>query len=169
MEKHTSPAVQPSVQLYPSSDEENEVQTLNSLSHKAVMDKFKDGLAELIVGDPLLSDLPSQVTADEVNAQLALHYGQAMTINVIRYDDTIMPIVVEQKASVVDLRNAIKSFMTLKLSREGERRKISWRCIWRTYWLVFDGQRLVKDHKLLREYGITNNAEIKFVKKLREK
>ena len=44
----------------------------------------------LFQGDPLLSDLPGQVTLDEVNSQLALHYGQAMTVKVIRDDGAVM-------------------------------------------------------------------------------
>ena len=43
-------ALQSSSQLYPSSDEEGELDSFGAvLPHKAVMEKFKDGLAELIV------------------------------------------------------------------------------------------------------------------------
>ena len=43
-------ALQSSSQLYPSSDEEGELDAVGAvLPHKAVMEKFKDGLAELIV------------------------------------------------------------------------------------------------------------------------
>ena len=38
----------------------------------------------------MLSDLPSGVTLEELKAQMALHYGQAMTINVLRDDGQVM-------------------------------------------------------------------------------
>ena len=42
-------ALQSTSQLYPSSDEEGEVSSSDVLSHKAVMEKFRDCLAELVV------------------------------------------------------------------------------------------------------------------------
>ena len=39
--------------------------------------------------DPLLMDLHSAVTIEEINAQIALEYGQAMTVNVKRGDAEI--------------------------------------------------------------------------------
>ena len=40
--------------------------------------------------DPLLEDLPQEVTLEEVTSQLALEYGQAMSINVCRADSQVM-------------------------------------------------------------------------------
>ena len=40
--------------------------------------------------DPLLCDLPPQVTLEEVNSCIALEYGQAMTINVCKSDGDVM-------------------------------------------------------------------------------
>jgi hypothetical protein len=42
----------------------------------------------------LLSDLPSGVTLEEAQAQIALEHGQSMTISVIRDDGEEMPVVV---------------------------------------------------------------------------
>ena len=39
--------------------------------------------------DPLLMDLHSAVTVEEINAQIALEYGQAMTVNVKRGDGEV--------------------------------------------------------------------------------
>lgn len=45
-------------------------------------------------------------------------------------------------------------------------RKISWRHIWRTYILEFNGIRLENENTLLKDYGIThNNSILKFTKK----
>ena len=40
--------------------------------------------------DPLLCDLPSEITLEEINSQIALEYGQAMVVNVKRADDVVL-------------------------------------------------------------------------------
>ncbi|KAF0032874.1 hypothetical protein F2P81_015164 [Scophthalmus maximus] len=69
----------------PGSEEEDD----ESLPHSEVLDIFEEGLARL-VQDPLLCDLPIQVTLEEVNSQIALEYGQAMTVRVLKADGEIM-------------------------------------------------------------------------------
>ncbi|XP_008765842.1 U11/U12 small nuclear ribonucleoprotein 25 kDa protein isoform X1 [Rattus norvegicus] len=44
----------------------------------------------MVVQDPLLCDLPIQVTLEEVNSQIALEYGQAMTVRVCKMDGELM-------------------------------------------------------------------------------
>uniref|UniRef100_A0A8C7MER7 Small nuclear ribonucleoprotein 25 n=1 Tax=Oncorhynchus kisutch TaxID=8019 RepID=A0A8C7MER7_ONCKI len=90
----------------------------DSLPHSEFLDIFEEGLARL-VQDPLLCDLPIQVTLEEVNSQVALEYGQAMTVRVCKADGEVMPIVVVQNAMVLDLKKAIQRFMELKQQREG--------------------------------------------------
>ncbi|CAH1238150.1 SNRNP25 [Branchiostoma lanceolatum] len=139
-----------------------------TLSHNEVMDIVRTGVAEL-VKDPLLSDLPAGVTLDEVKSQIALEYGQAMKVIVKKECGGIMPIVVPQDATVVDLKHAISRYVTLKQTREGGTTQISWRYIWRTYWLSFDGEKLSQNNKKLKDYGIRNRAELRFIKRLRSK
>ncbi|XP_067333688.1 U11/U12 small nuclear ribonucleoprotein 25 kDa protein isoform X2 [Channa argus] len=98
----------------PEAEEEDE----EALPHSEILDIFEEGLARL-VQDPLLCDLPIQVTLEEVNSQIALEYGQAMTVRVLKADGEIMPIVVVQNATVLDLKKAIRRFMELKQQREG--------------------------------------------------
>lgn len=43
--------------------------------------------------------------------------------------------------------------------------RISWRFVWRTYWLDLDGIRLTNDDKCVREYGVINHSVLRFVKK----
>ncbi|KAF3847125.1 hypothetical protein F7725_020153 [Dissostichus mawsoni] len=59
------------------------------------------------------------VNLEEVNSQIALEYGQAMTVRVLKADGEIMPIVVVQNATVLDLKKAIRRFMGRKQQREG--------------------------------------------------
>ncbi|RVE69689.1 hypothetical protein OJAV_G00080610 [Oryzias javanicus] len=147
----------------PDAEEEDE----ESLPHSEILDIFEEGLARL-VQDPLLCDLPIQVTLEEVNSQIALEYGQAMTVKVVKADGEIMPIVVVQNATVLDLKKAICRFMELKQQREGGVKHVSWRYVWRTYYLVFQGEKLEDDSTRLKDYGIRNRDEVTFMKKLRK-
>ncbi|KAK5613585.1 U11/U12 small nuclear ribonucleoprotein [Crenichthys baileyi] len=140
----------------------------DALPHSEILDIFEEGLARL-VQDPLLCDLPIQVTLEEVNSQIALEYGQAMTVKVLKADGEIMPIVVVQNATVLDLKKAIRRFMELKQQREGGVKYISWRYVWRTYHLVFQGEKLEDDTMRLKDYGIRNRDEVTFMKRLRKK
>ncbi|XP_077990758.1 U11/U12 small nuclear ribonucleoprotein 25 kDa protein-like [Glandiceps talaboti] len=139
----------------------------SELSHKEAMEIVREGM-KTILQDPLLAGLPTDVTPEEVTSQIALEYGQAMTVNVRKHTGETVPVVVLQGATVLDLKNAIKRHFTMKLTREGRKKQISWRYIWKTYWLVFDGERLSENHKKIKEYGIKNQSEVKFVKRYRE-
>uniref|UniRef100_A0A2K5IML9 U11/U12 small nuclear ribonucleoprotein 25 kDa protein n=3 Tax=Catarrhini TaxID=9526 RepID=A0A2K5IML9_COLAP len=132
------------------------------------MDVFQEGLA-MVVQDPLLCDLPIQVTLEEVNSQIALEYGQAMTVRVCKMDGEVMPVVVVQSATVLDLKKAIQRYVQLKQEREGGIQHISWSYVWRTYHLASAGEKLTEDKKRLRDYGIRNRDEVSFIKKLRQK
>lgn len=59
------------------------------LAHAEVLELFQAALARL-VQDPLLCDLPPQVTAEEIGSQVALEYGQAMTVRVCKADGETM-------------------------------------------------------------------------------
>lgn len=58
--------------------------------------------------------------------------------------------------------------MTLHLLRAREKTTISWRRIWKTYWLSCNGVKMKHDNDLLSDY-IENNSKIVFVKRFREK
>lgn len=148
--------------------EEEEEEDEEALPHSEILDIFEEGLA-LMVQDPLLCDLPIQVTLEEVNSQVALEYGQAMTVRVCKADGEVMPIVVVQSATVLDLKKAICRYMELKQQREGGVKHISWKYVWRTFHLVFNGEKLEDDKRKLKDYGIRNRDEVTFLKKLRRK
>jgi len=153
-------------------DNDNNEDELNDekvLSHQQAMEHFKDALAEIIVGDPLLFDLHTAVTLDEVRSHVALEHGQAMTVNVRRADDTVMPVAVVQNATVLDLKKAIQRHFALRQSRQNGTKHISWRYVWARQWLYFDGQKLTDDRKPIKEYGIRNKDEVTFVRRLKQK
>uniref|UniRef100_A0A2K5CU12 SNRNP25 ubiquitin-like domain-containing protein n=1 Tax=Aotus nancymaae TaxID=37293 RepID=A0A2K5CU12_AOTNA len=101
---------------------------------------FQEGLA-VVVQDPLLCDLPTQVTLEEVNSQIAI------TVRVCKMDGEVMPVVVVQSATVLDLRKAIQRYVQLKQEREGGIQHISWSYVWRTYHLTSAGEKLTEDRK----------------------
>ncbi|XP_038619693.1 U11/U12 small nuclear ribonucleoprotein 25 kDa protein [Tachyglossus aculeatus] len=149
-------------------EQEQEEDEEESLPHAEVMDVFQEGLA-MIVQDPLLCDLPIQVTLEEINSQIALEYGQAMTVRVCKVDEEVIPVVVVQNATVLDLKKAIQRSVQLRQEREGGTQHISWSYVWRTYHLTFAGEKLTEDGKKLREYGIRNRDQVTFSKRLRNK
>lgn len=86
-----------------------------TMSHQEALTVVENGITELIMSDPLLQYLPSDVTLDELNSLLALEHGRAMTVIIHRADNQKYSVVVEQKATVMDLKKAIQRHVTLKL------------------------------------------------------
>ncbi|CAL1532465.1 unnamed protein product [Lymnaea stagnalis] len=157
------------VKMESKSGQQKQEEHIPTFTHSEAMNTAQEMLAGLIVNDPLLRDLDPHVTLEEVNSMIALEYGQAMVVNVRRQDNEIVPIVVTQKARVIDLKHAIKRHFTLRQMRTGGSTHISWRYIWKRYWLNFNGEKLTDDNKKLKSYGIRNRDNVVFVKKLREK
>lgn len=92
-----------------------------------------------------------------------------MTIEVTRADMETYTVIVNQNATVGDLKRAVKRHFELKMQREDGPKHISWKYVWKTYWLYFEGQKLKDDNKNLKEYGIRNKDQVTFVKRLKEK
>ena len=144
-------------------------------SHKDAVDLIKKNVDQLLCNDPLLSDLPSTVTLEELKSLIALEKGQAKTIIIEKADGTCLSVIVpaQRTATVRDLKKAVERATILQLSRDNSKRKttqiISWKYIWKTYWLYFQGQKLQDDHRLLYEYGIQTNDKICFIKRLKSK
>ncbi|XP_032834289.2 U11/U12 small nuclear ribonucleoprotein 25 kDa protein [Petromyzon marinus] len=149
-------------------DEDDDEEDEEKMSHTQFLDVFQEGMAR-ILQDPLLCDLPVGVTLEEIRSQIALEHGRAMTVRVVRGDGDILPVVVQQDASVLDLKKALRRHMQLKMERESRTRLVSWRYVWRTYHLVFEGHQLLDDSKLLKDYGIRNRDEVTFGKTLRKR
>ncbi|KAH3896915.1 U11/U12 small nuclear ribonucleoprotein 25 kDa protein-like [Dreissena polymorpha] len=140
-----------------------------SLPHTEAMSMVRKELADIIQGDPLLCDLPAEITLDEIQSQIALEYGQAMVVNVRRADNQVMGIVVTQNATVLDLKHAIKRHFVLQQNRAKGPTKLSWKYVWKRHWLYFDGQRLTDDNMKIKDYGIHNKDEVTFMKRLQER
>ncbi|KAJ8982223.1 hypothetical protein NQ317_013525 [Molorchus minor] len=124
----------------PTLDEE-----IEDLSHEDKLEITQSSLRRLIASDPLFSDLPVDVTTDEVLAQIAVAQGQSITVTVTRYSETPLNVVIAQKGTtVLDLKKAIRRTKT----------KLSWRYVWRTYSLqnVDNGRVMSDDRREVSEY-----------------
>ncbi|RZF36642.1 hypothetical protein LSTR_LSTR012321 [Laodelphax striatellus] len=143
------------------------------LTHEELMEVTSTALNDLLRSVTILSDLPQDVTLEEVNAQIAVQHGQSITVYVMREDGDEIAAVVNQKgARVIDLKHAIRRAVDLKVKRAGktgDKRKISWKYVWKTNHLCFEGEKLSSDQTLLSDLGIRNKARVTFVKRLRQK
>jgi len=148
--------------LFLSDNTDNEI----GWSHQEAMAKFHAGLSDCLQNDPYLNTLPESITLEEINLQISLEHGQAVTVYVNREDGQSLPVVVDQKGTVLDLKKAIRRHMEIKLHRESGPSHISWRSVWKSYWLLFDNEKLANDSETLKNYGIGNMSEVKFIKRL---
>lgn len=71
--------------------------------------------------------------------------------------------------TVHDLKRAVKRDTNLALRRENIKKQISWKHIWKKYYLSFNGTHLVNDNENIKAYGLHNKAELCYVKKRRNK
>lgn len=75
-------------------DPENLKAALESLSHEDLIEITQSSVRRLIATDSLLKDLPGDVTAEEVLAQIAVVQGQSISVTVLRYLDDPLNVVV---------------------------------------------------------------------------
>ncbi|CAD1472540.1 unnamed protein product [Heterotrigona itama] len=140
------------------------------LDHDKLVKLTKETIYNIIENDPLLFGLPADVTIEELKAQIAVAQGQAITLYLNRGELPKLGIVVSpHNTTVLDLKKAIKRHTTLSLKREKVKKKISWRHVWKKYHLCFGNVRLINDNENIKAYGITNKAELHYVKRRREK
>ena len=140
-------------------------------SHKEVVDIVKQSLDRLLAADALLNDLPSSVTLEEVNSLVALEHGQAMNVIVEKEDGSSFTVIIHQRATVGDLKKAIERAITLKMVRQHQQHspRISWKYVWKTYWLVAHGIKLKKDYQFVKEFSIKSNDCVSFIRRLKDK
>eukprot|EP00795_Rhopilema_esculentum_P008670 gene8670-14689_t len=97
------------------------------LSHKDVIELLDQELND-VIKDPLLRDLPSYPTVEEIKSRIALEKGKAIIINLKLQGeiDTVIQLVIEQTATVQQLKSTIERYVTLKIERETGQKHISW-------------------------------------------
>ena len=160
-------ALEMSLREHGSSAEESTVPVEQSLSHQEAFAHFRKGLKQLL-DDQLLKYLPEDVSLKEVEMQLALHQGRAITVFIQRLDGQTVPVPVLQGARVKDLKAAIQLHIAKQVKRSGGPTHISWRSVWRSYWLSCNKVRFTDENALLSDYGVGNRDTVVFLKRLRE-
>ena len=78
-----------------------------TFTHLALMEITKKTLNEVLERDTLLSDLPKDITLEEVLEQIAVQHGQSITLHVVKADSEEIPVVVSniEGFSLTDLKN----------------------------------------------------------------
>ena len=160
-------ALEMSLREHGSSAEESTVPVEQSLSHQEAFAHFRKGLKQLL-DDQLLKYLPEDVSLKEVEMQLALHQGRAITVFIQRLDGQTVAVPVLQGARVKDLKAAIQLHIAKQVKRSGGPTHISWRSVWRSYWLSCNKVRFTDENALLSDYGVGNRDTVVFLKRLRE-
>lgn len=67
---------------------------VNTISHEELKDLTSGVLNEILDKDSVLGDLPNNVTLGEVDLQIAVEHGRAITLYLERFDGIVLPIVV---------------------------------------------------------------------------
>lgn len=65
-----------------------------SLTHEELLKVTKSTLGELLQNDPVVHDLPPDVTIEEIEALTAVLHGQSMTVTVKRGENDDVPVIV---------------------------------------------------------------------------
>ncbi|XP_065834998.1 U11/U12 small nuclear ribonucleoprotein 25 kDa protein-like [Oscarella lobularis] len=138
------------------------------IRHDEAKKTFQSKLGEIVEEDPYLGDLPKDVTLDEAKGFVALSSGQALAVTLVKYDGEEIPIVVSHGATVRTLKKVIRQTVALKSERAGDRRRISWKYVWKTYWLYYNNQKLTDDNARINQYGMHDQCKLGFVKRLRK-
>ncbi|CAD5119253.1 DgyrCDS7883 [Dimorphilus gyrociliatus] len=124
---------------------EESIENLKNSTHNEMMNVFQTKIGELIQKEPLLQDIPVSITADEVQSLIDLEHGEAINIFVKKLDGKRKIIVVPLNGKVKDIKTGIKKQTLLELQKAGSVH-ISWKYVWKRYWLIHEGQKLIDDN-----------------------
>lgn len=77
-----------------SSEMQNLDEQMENMSHEDLMEISQSALKRILATDSLLSDLPGDVTVDEVVSQIAVAHGQSITVTLLRHAENPLSVVV---------------------------------------------------------------------------
>lgn len=155
-------------------------------NHRNLRNSTKERLQSILDATPLLRDFSGDVTHDEIAAEISIIKGDAIKIYVTREPYQRLKVIVSRTNTIIELKSAIKrSFNALQnrlrlksakdesSSKRSSKRNepiasISWKYIWRTYYLRHNGRAaLINNEKTLADYDIRNKDILDFVKKIK--
>lgn len=67
---------------------------IDTITHEELKDLTNEILNEVLDKDSVLGDLPSNVTLGEVDLQIDVEHGRAITVYLERFDGIVIPIIV---------------------------------------------------------------------------
>ncbi|MED6155936.1 hypothetical protein PIB30_009998 [Stylosanthes scabra] len=88
--------------------------------------------------------------------------SQPLRLSVLKLDGSTFDIQVEKTATIAELKEAVKVVFS-HMPQKGPG-KISWPHVWRQFCLCYDGQKLLKDDDFLRNYGIRDGDQLRFIR-----
>ncbi|XP_047514219.1 U11/U12 small nuclear ribonucleoprotein 25 kDa protein-like [Pieris napi] len=138
---------------------------VTTLTHDEVVEVTKSSLCTLISTDPVLGDLPLDVITEEILLLTAAEHGKCITIFIRRENEPPLRVIVPQSATVRELKKSIARHFELSQKRNGPQVKISWKYIWKTYDLCFDGITLDDENGSIDSYGVSNKESLTFKKR----
>lgn len=153
----------------------------------------KEAWCKKLLEDKLLVDISPSASLEEVESQIALETGYAFLVHIIRHDgekiSTIfffhnvlsflgfffffftyqieLALHVFPRITLKELKQRLKVVIESHYQRPElmGARKISWKHIWRTTCLSYQGKRLLDDSMPLQDLGIPSGAELSFVRR----
>ncbi|KAI9250471.1 hypothetical protein BDA99DRAFT_563987 [Phascolomyces articulosus] len=141
--------------------------TISTIQQDAFEQQLKERL-ESLLKDELLNDIQSSPTIDQVDTLIAIEEGRAYRITIDRGPLDSLSIVVRQASKVHDIKRLIQTAVDHKNTSRSHT-KISWKYIWRSHCLIFNGQRLLNDNAAVSQLGISQGSILKFTRLAFEK
>lgn len=159
--------------------------------HQNLCNTTKEQLRTILSNTPLLRDITDDITQDELTAEIAFINGDSIKIYVQREPYEKLKVIVPRQCKVRELKATFQHCFEAHQRRQAKRPdndkskhsssrqrhhtepiavhnvNISWKYIWRTYYLRHNGIALIDDEKLLSEYDIRSKAALDFVKKIK--
>lgn len=158
----------------------SDFESSSELARQHLRNVTKERLQKLLAATPSLSDISCDVTPEELLAEIAICNGKAIKISVTRVPYQPITVIVPKNSTVLELKAAIRrSFTTFRNRQRAEQRSkerhvsgestpnISWKYIWRTYYLQNGSIPLIDDKKTVEDYSIANKTQLHFVKKIK--
>jgi U11/U12 small nuclear ribonucleoprotein SNRNP25 len=130
---------------------------------------LQEELLLLLVRDENLSDLPQNLTSEYVDNLIKIEIGRAFNIYIVKFTGEKIPVVVSPDSTVADIKRSFQVIISAQEEKNLAARKISWKYVWKTWCLTFNGTRLRDDKATVAELNITKDSELRFAKIRRER
>ncbi|XP_004501343.1 uncharacterized protein [Cicer arietinum] len=88
--------------------------------------------------------------------------SQTLTLSILKLDSSSFHVEVPKTATVAVLKQAVESAFSHVPLKGPE--KISWPLVWGRFCLCYEGQKLVTETDYLRDYGIKDGDQLRFVR-----